>query len=158
MDKQTQEVMFSSKSKDWETPQDFYEKLNEEFGPFTLDPCATEETTKVPEYYFTLQDNGLFQDWGGQTVFVNPPYGTKLKDWIKKCYEESLKPNTRVVCLIPSRTDTKYWHDYCMRAKEIHFVKGRLKFGNSTNCAPFPSAVIIFESKREIIIKTMEAR
>ena len=158
MDKQTQEVMFSSKSKDWETPQDFYEKLNEEFGPFTLDPCATEETTKVSECYFTPLDNGLSQSWEKQTVFMNPPYGREISAWIEKAYRESLKPNTKVVCLIPARTDTKYWHEYCMRAKEIHFVKGRLKFGNSENSAPFPSAVVVFESQPQTIIKTMEAR
>ena len=148
MDKQTQEVMFSSKSKDWETPQDFYEKLNEEFGPFTLDPCATEESTKVPECYFTAEDDGLFQDWDGQTVFMNPPYGREISAWIGKAYSESLKPGTKVVCLIPARTDTKYWHEYCMEyAKEIHFVKGRLKFeGTSNNSAPFPSAVVVFDS------------
>ena len=157
MDKQTQEVMFSSKSKDWETPQDFYEKLNEEFGPFTLDPCATEETAKC-ENYFTMQNDGLFRSWAKQTVFMNPPYGRQISNWIRKAYQEAQNPGTKVVCLIPARTDTRYWHDYCMRAKEIHFVKGRLKFGNSENSAPFPSAVIIFESDRETIIKTMEAR
>ena len=157
MDNQTQEVMFSSKSSDWETPQDFYEKLNEEFGPFTLDPCASEETAKC-ENYFTMQNDGLFRSWAKQTVFMNPPYGRQISNWIRKAYQEAQNPGTKVVCLIPARTDTKYWHDYCMRAKEIHFVKGRLKFGDSTNCAPFPSAVIIFESDRETIIKTMEAR
>ena len=157
MDNQTQKVMFSSKSSDWETPQDFYEKLNEEFGPFTLDPCATEETAKC-ENYFTMHTDGLFRSWAKQTVFMNPPYGRHISNWIKKAYQEAQNPGTKVVCLIPARTDTKYWHDYCMRAKEIHFVKGRLKFGDSTNCAPFPSAVIIFESDRETIIKTMEAR
>ena len=157
MDNQTKEVMFSSKSSDWETPQDFYEKLNEEFGPFTLDPCASEETAKC-ENYFTMQNDGLFRSWAKQTVFMNPPYGRQISNWIRKAYQEAQNPGTKVVCLIPARTDTKYWHDYCMRAKEIHFVKGRLKFGDSTNCAPFPSAVIIFESDRETIIKTMEAR
>ena len=149
--------MFSSKSKDWETPQDFYEKLNEEFGPFTLDPCASEGTAKC-ENYFTMQNDGLFRSWAKQTVFMNPPYGRQISNWIRKAYQEAQNPGTKVVCLIPARTDTKYWHDYCMRAKEIHFVRGRLKFGNSENSAPFPSAVIIFESDRETIIKTMEAR
>ena len=158
MNSQTQEVMFSSKSNEWETPQHFYDKLNKEFGPFTLDPCATEETTKVSENYFTQADNGLLQDWDGQTVFMNPPYGREIKDWLKKAYSESLKPGTKVVCLIPARTDTKYWHQYCMKAKEIHFVKGRLKFGNSDNSAPFPSAVVVFESQPQTVIKTMEAR
>ena len=157
MDKQTQETMFSSKSSEWETPQDFYEKLNEVHGPFTLDPCATEKTAKC-DHYFTEQEDGLFKSWEGETVFMNPPYGRSISNWIKKAHEESQRPNTKVICLIPARTDTKYWHEYCMRAKEIHFVKGRLKFGNSANSAPFPSAVIIFESEPQTIIKTMEAR
>ena len=148
MDNQTQQVMFSSKSNDWETPQHFYDKLNKEFGPFTLDPCATEKSTKVSEHYFTPSDDGLFQDWDGQTVFMNPPYGREIKAWIKKAYSESLKPDTKVVCLIPARTDTKYWHKFCMKASEIYFVKGRLHFENKgaeqTNAAPFPSAVVIF--------------
>ena len=103
------------------------------------------------------KDYGV-SDWDGQTVFMNPPYGREIKDWLRKAYSESLKPGTRVVCLIPARTDTKYWHEYCMKAKEIHFVKGRLKFGGSANSAPFPSAVVVFESQPQTIIKTMEAR
>ena len=157
MDKQTQDVMFSSKSNEWETPQDFFDKLNGALGPFTLDPCATDETAKC-DTYFTQQDDGLFKDWDGQTVFMNPPYGREISTWMRKAYMESLKPGTRVVCLIPARTDTKYWHEYCMKAKEIHFVKGRLKFGGSANSAPFPSAVVVFESQPQTIIKTMEAR
>ena len=163
MDNQTQQVMFSSKSNDWETPQHFYDKLNKEFGPFTLDPCASEETTKVSENYFTPSDNGLFQDWGGQTVFMNPPYGRSISNWIKKAHEESQRPNTKVICLIPARTDTRYWHEYCMKADEIYLVKGRLKFGNSSNAAPFPSAVVVFRgppvdgmSRLPLRISTME--
>lgn len=76
---------------------------------------------------------------------MNPPYGRAIGDWLKKAYEESKQPNTKVVCLIPSRTDTKYWHDYCMKASEIRLVKGRLKFGDSKNSAPFPSALVIFD-------------
>ncbi len=158
MDKSTQEVMFSSKSNEWETPQNFFDRLNKTLGPFTLDPCATKETAKVPENFFTQEDDGLLRDWDGQTVFMNPPYGREISMWMRKAYLESLKPNTRVVCLIPSRTDTRYWHEYCMKAKEIHFIKGRLKFGGSSNSAPFPSAVVVFESQPHTIIKTMEAK
>lgn len=86
---------------------------------------------------------------GGYTVFMNPPYGRAIGNWLKKAYEESLQQNTKVVCLIPSRTDTKYWHDYCMKASEIRFVKGRLKFGDSKNSAPFPSAIVIFNGNNE---------
>lgn len=143
MDKNTLKTMFSSKSNEWETPQDFYDKLHERHS-FTLDPCATEHSAKCDKYY-TEDDNGLKQPWDGEVVFMNPPYGREIKNWIKKAYEESRKKNTVVVCLIPARTDTRYWHDYCMKAHEISFVKGRLKFGDSKNSAPFPSAVVVFK-------------
>jgi site-specific DNA-methyltransferase (adenine-specific) len=77
-------------------------------------------------------------------VFLNPPYGRNLKDWVRKGYEEGQKDNTMVVMLIPARTDTQYWHDYVMKADEIRFVRGRIKFGDGTNSAPFPSAVVVF--------------
>ena len=153
----TQEVGFSSASTDWETPEDFFQKLNKEFK-FTLDPCATPETAKCKRYY-TEADDGLKQNWGGASVFMNPPYGRTIKHWLKKAYEESRKYNTLVVCLIPSRTDTKYWHDYVMEANEIRFVKGRLKFGGHANPAPFPSAVVIFGKRinsRDLKITSME--
>ena len=134
--------MFSSKSNEWATPQDFYNKLNEEFH-FNLDPCATSENAKC-EKYFTIEDDGLKQEWGGYKVFVNPPYGREIKDWVKKSYEEGQKPNTIVVMLIPARTDTAYFHDYIYGKAEIRFLRGRLKFGNSKNAAPFPSMVVVF--------------
>jgi phage N-6-adenine-methyltransferase len=137
-------VGFSSTSSEWDTPQDFYDKLDKQFN-FTLDPCATPKSTKCKKYY-TEEDDGLTQDWKGHTVFVNPPYGRGIGAWFKKGYEESKKHNTVVVMLIPSRTDTKWWHDYVMKAKEVHLVRGRLKFGTSDNAAPFPSAVVVFHS------------
>ena len=136
-------LMFSSNTDLWATPQSFYDKLNDEFR-FNLDPCATSENAKC-EKYFTKEVNGLNQNWGGHKVFCNPPYGRELSKWVKKAYEESLKPNTKVVMLIPARTDTKYFHEYIYhKAKEIRFLKGRLKFGDSKNSAPFPSMVVIF--------------
>jgi len=144
MNSATREVMFSSKSMEWETPQDFFDRLNWRFGPFDLDPCATRESAKCDTFY-TKDDDGLSQDWGGKTVFVNPPYGRGIHKWIRKAYEESRKEETRVVMLIPARPDTRYWHDYVMKAKEIHLVRGRLKFGTSANAAPFPSAVVVFD-------------
>ena len=144
MDKATLRVMFSSESVEWTTPVGFYEVLDERFG-FTLDPCADAESAKCARY-FTEADDGLSKSWGGEVVFCNPPYGRGIKWWIKKAYEESLKPDTTVVMLIPSRTDTVYWHDYVMRAQEIVFVRGRLRFGGSPNPAPFPSAVVVFSS------------
>ena len=140
-------VMFSSKTNDWSTPQDFYDELNNEFG-FTLDPCADEYNHKCDKY-FTEGDDGLLQDWGGEIVFCNPPYGKAIKDWVRKAYIEGCKPNTTVVLLIPARTDTQYFHDYIYHeAKEIRFIKGRLKFGDSKNAAPFPSMVVIYRGPR----------
>jgi len=127
-------IMFSSACDNWKTPTNVYYKLNEEFN-FDFDPCPLSES---PDF------NGLEIEWG-KSNFVNPPY-SKIAVWCKKAYEESLKGNT-VVMLIPSRTDTRYWHDYIMKAKEIRFIKGRLKFGDSKNSAPFPSAIIIFGVK-----------
>lgn len=136
-------IMFSSQTDEWATPQEFFDKLNKEFH-FTLDPCALPSNAKCKRY-FTPEDNGLLQNWGGQIVFCNPPYGRAIYDWVRKCSEEAQKPNTTVVALIPARTDTKYFHEFIYhKAKEIRFVKGRLKFGGSRNAAPFPSMVVIF--------------
>ena len=139
--------MFSSKTNDWSTPQDFFEELNTEFQ-FTLDPCADKYNHKCEKYY-TEEDDGLLQDWGGEIVFCNPPYGKAIKDWVRKAYIEGCKPNTTVVMLIPARTDTTYFHDYIYHeAKEIRFIRGRLKFGNSKNAAPFPSMVVVYRGPR----------
>lgn len=138
-------VHFSSKSNEWTTPQYLFDELNEEFN-FTLDPCATDENAKCSKY-FTIEDDGLSKDWSNDVVFMNPPYGRGIKKWIKKAYEESLNGAT-VVCLIPARTDTTYWHDFIFdKADDIKFLKGRLKFGNGKNSAPFPSAIVIYECK-----------
>lgn len=135
-------VMFSSQTDNWATPQDTFDELNKEFS-FTLDPCADKNNAKCKKYY-TKDDDGLIQDWGGNIVFCNPPYGKVLKDWVKKASDESKKPNTKVVMLIPARTDTAYFHDYIYGKAEIRFIRGRLKFGGSKNSAPFPSMIVIF--------------
>lgn len=135
--------LYSSATDQWATPQAFFDKLNAEFG-FTLDPCALPSNAKCTKYY-TPTDNGLLQDWGGEIVFCNPPYGRAIYDWVRKCSEEAKKPNTVVVALIPARTDTRYFHEFIYtKAREIRFIKGRLKFGNSKNSAPFPSMVVVF--------------
>ena len=143
------DVMFSSKSMEWATPQDFFDKLNEEFH-FTLDPAADDFNHKCNLYY-TEEQNGLVQDWGGQTVFCNPPYGRHIGDWVKKCAEEAMRPNTTCVMLIPARTDTTYFHDYIYNkpGTEIRFVRGRLKFGDGKNSAPFPSMVVVFRGEQD---------
>ena len=141
-------LMFSSKTDKWSTPQSFFDELDKEFN-FTLDPCADEFNHKCKKY-FTEEQDGLIQDWSGETVFCNPPYGNKETGlWTKKCYEESLKPNTTVVLLIPARTDRKSFHDYIYGKAEIRFIKGRLKFGEGKNTAPFPSIVVVFGKKEE---------
>ena len=123
-------VHFSSQRLDWQTPKAVYDALNKEFM-FDFDPCPHN-----PDF------NGLMTSWKYRN-FVNPPYGREIGKWLKKGYEEA-QQGKRVVFLIPSRTDTRWWHDYVMKAKEIRFIKGRLKFDNATNSAPFPSAIVIF--------------
>ena len=134
-------VMFSSQTDNWATPQWLFDKLNEEFG-FTLDPCASKDNAKCARF-FTKEDNGLTQNWGG-VIFCNPPYGKEIGKWVAKCAEEAKKPDTICVMLIPARTDTKWFHEYIYHKAEIRFLKGRLKFGDSTNSAPFPSMIVIF--------------
>lgn len=138
------DVMFSSKAMDWATPQSFFDALDQEFH-FTLDPCANDENHKC-DLYFTEAEDGLSKDWSGHTVFCNPPYGKAIKYWVRKCSEEAQNPDTTVVMLIPARTDTAYFHDYIYQKQnvEIRFIKGRLKFGDGKNSAPFPSMVVIF--------------
>lgn len=133
-------IHFKSESIYWETPQEFFDKYNKIYK-FDLDVCANDENKKC-EKYFDEKINGLEQNWQGN-CWMNPPYGREIKKWMKKAYEES-KKGCRVVCLVPARTDTAWWHDYAVKGK-IEFIRGRLKFGKSKNAAPFPSAVIIFE-------------
>jgi len=132
---------FTSKSDEWATPQDLYDSLDAEFH-FNLDPCSNDINCKC-EKHFTPEQDGLKQNWGGCRVFCNPPY-SRIAEWTEKCYREGCKDNTLVVLLIPARTDTKYFHNFIKDRAEIRFIKGRLKFGDSTNSAPFPSMVVIF--------------
>lgn len=135
--------MYSSKTDNWATPQELFDQLNMEFW-FTLDPCASDENHKCEKYY-TKQQDGLLQDWSGETVFCNPPYGRNIGKWVKKCFEEvCLGDCDCAVMLIPARTDTKWFHDFIYNVAEIRFLKGRLKFGNSKNSAPFPSMVVVY--------------
>lgn len=138
----TMDVHFSSKTDLWETPQDLFDKLNSEFH-FTVDVCATQENAKCP-VFFTQEQDGLKQSWTG-VCWCNPPYGRAITKWVKKAYESSQNGAT-VVMLIPSRTDTAWWHDYVIKGG-MRFLRGRLKFGNSKNSAPFPSAICIFRPK-----------
>lgn len=134
-------AMMTSNTDEWETPIDFYNQLNDEFH-FTLDPCATHENHKCDKYY-TKEENGLSKSWSGERVFCNPPYGKHISNWVEKAYIENRDNNVLVVMLIPARTDTKYFHNYIYNKHEIRFIKGRLKFSNSKDGAPFPSMVVI---------------
>jgi len=149
-------VHASSVSNEHATPQDFFDRLNREFR-FTLDPAATAENTKCKRF-FTEEMDGLSQSWAGERVFCNPPYGRGLGAWVEKACEETGELGCKLaVLLIPARPDTRYWHDYILntpeganfglvdpRWVEVRFIKGRLKFGDQTNSAPFPSALIIY--------------
>jgi phage N-6-adenine-methyltransferase len=132
-------VHFSSATDLWSTPQDFFDKQNAIYG-FTLDVCATAANAKCARY-FTEADDGLAQPWQG-VCWMNPPYGRAIGLWMRKAHESHLTGAT-VVCLVPSRTDTRWWHDYAMKG-QIEFIRGRLKFGNAKNSAPFPSALVVF--------------
>ena len=142
MDDLNTKVLYSSKEEKWATPQDFFDKLNDEFH-FTLDAAASPDNAKCP-VYFTEEQDGLAQSWGGHTVWCNPPYCRKTGAWVKKAYEEHRCTGCTIVMLLPSRTDVRWFHDYILGKAEIRFIKGRLKFGGSKNSAPFPSIVVIY--------------
>lgn len=148
-------VHTSSKSAEWETPPAFFKIYNDIYH-FDIDVCATHENALCSKYW-TIEDNALKKDWIGK-CWMNPPYGRGIGLFMKKAYKESLK-EAFIMCLIPARTDTRWWHDYAMKGK-ITFIKGRLKFINSAfpncrkdnnhklNSAPFPSAIVIFEKEK----------
>jgi len=133
-------VHFSSASDDWPTPQDFFDRMNALHGPLELDVCASPENAKCPRYY-TREDDGLAQPWTGR-CWMTPPYGRTIGLWMRKAYEESQR-GALVVCLVPARTDTAWWHDYATKG-QVTFIRGRLKFGGHRNSAPFPSATVVF--------------
>lgn len=142
----TTEALFSSRKTDWSTPQGLFDELNEEFS-FTLDPCADMHNAKCKKY-FTQEQDGLKQDWSGEIVFCNPPYGRQLSKWVQKAFDETYCGKCRcVVMLIPARTDTKWFHDYIYNKSEIRFIKGRIKFGGQTENAPFPSMIVVYRGR-----------
>ncbi|MBA3352548.1 MAG: adenine methyltransferase [Blastocatellia bacterium] len=137
-------ALFSSATCEWPTPQWLFDDLDDEFG-FTLDPCSTDLNAKCVKH-FTLQEDGLAQTWKDEVVFMNPPYGRGVGIWMEKAYREACEGAT-VVCLVPARTDTAWWHDWAMRG-EIRLFRGRIKFEGAINVAPFPSALVIFRPLR----------
>jgi phage N-6-adenine-methyltransferase len=132
------DLMFSSKTDLWETPQEIFDKLNSVFS-FKTDVCAIPENAKCQKY-FTPEDNGLEQEWT-ESCWMNPPYGREIKKWVKKAYESAKINGATVVCLLPSRTETLWWQKFCAEG-EVHFLRGRLRFSGQKNCAPFPSAIV----------------
>ena len=135
-------AMFSSKTSEWETPQDFYDRLDGEFH-FTLDPAASDDNHKCEKYYTKNQD-GLIHLWANETAFCNPPYGQQIGQWVEKGYITARNSDKPVVMLLPARTDTRWFHDYIYGKAEVRFIRGRLKFGDSKHNAPFPSMVVIW--------------
>ena len=141
------ELMFSSETDQWATPQDFFNKVHAVFN-FETDVCANENHAKCDQY-FTPEQDGLKQTWGG-VCWMNPPYGREINLWVKKAYESAKDNGATVVCLLPARVDTRWWHDYCVKG-EVFFIKGRLKFGDAANAAPFPSALVVFRPRLQDI-------
>lgn len=142
------ETLFSKNSDEWQTPMELFQDLDREFH-FDLDACATHENHMV-DAYFTKDEDGLEQNWGGHTVWCNPPY-SQIKKWVRKCYYEGHKPNTTVVLLVPSRTDVWWYQNYVLHRAEVRFIRGRLRFigpGAIAN-APFPSALVIYRGPEE---------
>jgi len=148
-------VMFSSKTSEWETPQHLFDQLHAEFG-FDLDVCATPANAKCP-VYLTKEQDGLKQPWRelARVAWMNPPYGRKIGHWVRKAYEESAAGCT-VACLLPARTDTRWFHSYIWDAMthkprtgvEVRLLPGRLKFGGAKAGAPFPSMIVVFHGRR----------
>lgn len=140
MENEKMSVHFSSETDMWATPLSFFESLNAVFK-FETDVCATAENAKCQNFYTTEQD-GLSQEWRG-SCWMNPPYGKTIGAWVEKAYKSAKENGATVVCLLPARVDTRWWHDHCAKA-EVFFVKGRIKFGDAKSGAPFPSAVVVF--------------
>ena len=131
-------TLFSSKSCEWDTPEEVFQSLNDEFH-FDVDVCCGRPRDGLASW--DMNENALMKRWAPRVCYMNPPYGPELAKFMRKAYEQS-QEGAVVVCLVPSRTDTAWWHDYAMGG-EIRFIRGRLKFGGSKNSAPFPSAVVI---------------
>ena len=137
------DLMFSSNTDQWATPQEFFDRLNRVFR-FETDVCALPENAKCARF-FSPEMDGLKQDWQG-VCWMNPPYGREIGKWVEKAFRSAKENGATVVCLLPARVDTRWWHDFCAHG-EFLFVKGRLKFGTAKNSAPFLSAVVVFRPR-----------
>lgn len=139
-------ALFSSESTEWATPPELFDKLNARFS-FTLDPASTESNALCQKFYTIAQD-GLSQSWKGERVFLNPPYGRQIGAWCRKACVES-EGGALVVGLLPARTDTGWWHEYIQGKAQVVFLRGRIKFGQANNSAPFPSCVVVWWGQNE---------
>jgi site-specific DNA-methyltransferase (adenine-specific) len=141
-----QKALFSSQNPSWSTPQELFDEMDAEFG-FTLDPCADDDNHKCGRYY-TKEQDGLAQDWSGEVVFCNPPYGRQIGKWVEKAFREVYAGGCRTaVLLLPARTETKWFHDFIYHRAEIRFIRGRIRFDGAVYNAPFPSMVVIFRGE-----------
>lgn len=142
------DALFSSAKQNWETPQWLFDELNEEFG-FELDAAADESNCKCP-HFLSEGDDALCFSWADlvSSVWLNPPYGRGAGEWVRKAHEESQRGAT-VVCLLPARTDTAWFHDHVYGRADIRFLRGRLKFVGATSPAPFPSMIVVFRPPEE---------
>ena len=141
-------IQFSSETNEWGTPPDFFEYFQQLYK-LDHDACASDQNALLPSYW-TKEDDALKQDWSGKRVWMNPPFGYQIKHFVKKAHDEVMLGNCDIaVCLIPARTETRYFHEYCLRAREIWFVAGRLRFGGSKINAPFPSIVVVFTKYKD---------
>jgi phage N-6-adenine-methyltransferase len=137
------ESLYSSGKSDWETPADLFLALDQEFH-FDMDVCAMPSNAKC-DRFFTPEQDALSREWAG-VVYMNPPYGRQIKVWISKAHTEAVARSVVSVCLVPVRTDTRWWHDHVMQATEIRLMTRRLTFAGATNKAPFPTAIVIFSA------------
>jgi phage N-6-adenine-methyltransferase len=138
-------VMTSSEDMTWATPREWFDYLDLEFK-FTLDPCCVEATAKC-QLFYTPETDGLKQSWSGHRVFMNPPYGDALYRWMQKAYDECRTNGALVVCFVPARVDTQWWHDFAAKASDIRFPVGRVRFAGADASAPFPVAIVIFRPR-----------
>lgn len=140
--------LLTSNSAEWSTPQDLFDEMSLRHGPFDLDPAAAPENAKCARY-FTSEDDGLSQKWEAQHVWLNPPYGKTIRQWIEKAHKSVQEGECyEVTMLLPARTDTNWFHDLCVKYGSIYFLRGRIYFirpDGSTGRAPFPSMVVRFE-------------
>lgn len=146
-------VHYSSETDQWATPQLLFNRLDQIFD-FTLDVCADQDNAKCLDF-FSVGDNGLAQEWRG-VCWMNPPYGRDIGQWMKKAYDSSVHNSATVVCLVPARPDTRWWQSYATKG-EMFFLKGRLKFGEATTSAPFPSAIVVFRPKISDVLEGFSA-